>query len=214
MPAEADSTLIRRRPQAARRAESDRRMMRAALKLIAERGSSGISMAQIGLEAGYSRGLPAERFGNKVALLEAVVDFSDQWFQKRLAKALAGKRGLAAVKARIDAHLDGARDASGAAIALYQLYMESMSTVVELRPRIAALSRSYREGFKSHLREAIELGEVCGDFDPDEQATLIVGAMRGIMIQALIDGGVTDLDAAKTYLFEMFAKALSTRGTT
>ena len=33
-------------------------------------------------------------------------------------------------------------------------------------------------------------------------------------IQALIDGGVTALDAAKTYLFEMFAKALSTRGTT
>ena len=76
--AKTDTLTVQRRPQAERRAESDRRMMRAALKLIAEKGSSGISMAQIGLEAGYSRGLPAERFGNKVALLEAVVDFSDQ----------------------------------------------------------------------------------------------------------------------------------------
>lgn len=66
-----------RRSQAERRAESDRRMMLAALKLIAEKGSTGISMAEVGLAAGYSSGLPAARYGSKLAMLEAVVDFSE-----------------------------------------------------------------------------------------------------------------------------------------
>ena len=47
-----------RRTQAERRAESDSRMLRAATQLIAKHGSAGVSLAKIGVAAGYSRGLP------------------------------------------------------------------------------------------------------------------------------------------------------------
>ena len=62
-----------RRTQAERSAESDRRMLRAALKLIGERGYRGTSLAAIGEEAGYSRGLVNERFGSKSGLLWVLV---------------------------------------------------------------------------------------------------------------------------------------------
>lgn len=197
-----------RRSQAERRAESDRKMMLAALRLIAEKGSTGISMAEIGLKAGYSSGLPASRYGSKLALLEAVVDFSERWLQEnRLKAAVEGKRGLAAVKARIGAHLDGARDTSVATIALFQLYMESLSTVVELRPRIIRLSNDYKTGFIKHLAEAVEMGEIAPDSDLDRMAMFILGTMRGIAIQALIDGRKSDLEAAKEFLFDVISRS-------
>src|ERR1700748_893308 len=62
-----------RRTQAERAAESDRRLLRAALKLIAERGYRNTSLAAIGEEAGYSRGLVNDRFGSKAGLLWALV---------------------------------------------------------------------------------------------------------------------------------------------
>lgn len=196
-----------RRSQAERRAESDRRMMLAALKLIAEKGSTGISMAEVGLAAGYSSGLPAARYGSKLAMLEAVVDFSEKWLlETMLKKAVKDKRGLAAVKARIGAHLDGARDTSVATIALFQLYMESLGTAVELRPRIIALSNEYKAGFTRHLREAVEMGELDPGCDVEQLAMFILGAMRGMAIQALIDGRTADLEAAKEFLFETIFK--------
>lgn len=44
-----------------RRRESDRRMLRAAVALICKHGTAGASLADIGVEAGYSRRLPVQR---------------------------------------------------------------------------------------------------------------------------------------------------------
>src|ERR1700759_2658814 len=66
-------TRPRRRTQAERVATSEERMLRAALKLIGQRGYSGTSLAAIGEEAGYSRGLVNERFGSKDGLLWVLV---------------------------------------------------------------------------------------------------------------------------------------------
>lgn len=199
-----------RRSQTERKAESDRKMMLSALELIARKGSTGISMAEIGVNAGYSSGLPAGRYGSKLAMLEAVVDFSEKWLHETmLKKAVQDKRGLEAVKARIGAHLDGARDTSVATIALFQLYMESLGTVVELRPRIIALSNEYKAGFKKHLYEAVEMGEIDPDCDLDQLAKFILGAMRGVAIQALIDGRTAELEAAKAFLFDVLFKTFA-----
>lgn len=202
----------RRRAQADRRAKSDRRMLRAAQELIARKGASGVSMAEIGQAAGFSRGLPAERFGSKVALLLAVIDFSDHWFNQRLAEALQGKRGLAALVARINTHMEGVRDTATASLVQYQLSMESFSTLPELRTRISALGQSYRDGFRLHLAEAEEMGELRDGVDHDQTATLIVGTMRGVAMQALIDGNTEELERARHYLPDMFLRDLARTG--
>lgn len=208
MAAKVETGQPRRRAQAERRAQSDRRMIRAAQELIAKKGASGISMAEIGTAAGYSRGLPAERFGSKVALLQAVIDYSDHWFNEKLAAALDGRQGLDAIRIRINTHLQGVRETSTATLVLYQLSMESFSTLPELRPRIAALGRAYRDGFKQHLAEAKALGEVRDDMDADQTAVLIVGAMRGVAMQVLIDGNDGEIDLGGDYLPDLFIRDL------
>jgi AcrR family transcriptional regulator len=194
--------------QSDRRAASDRRMLDAAVRLIAERGAAGTSLGDIGLAAGYSRGLPSERFGSKLRLLEAIVDRSEGWFQKRLDVALAGKTGLDAVLSRISAHFDGAMRDPMATAALYSLYVESINVLPELRPRIATLSNGFQRGFTDHLREGQRLGQVRADVNCKSQALVIVGAVRGLIIQSLIDRGPNDLQNGKKALLKLFGDCL------
>src|SRR5690606_32978246 len=63
---------VRRRTQAERREEAEQRILEAALEIVARRGSVRMTLAEVGEAAGYSRGLPAQRFGNKAGLLRAL----------------------------------------------------------------------------------------------------------------------------------------------
>jgi AcrR family transcriptional regulator len=47
---------------------------RVAVALIGRHGTAGASLADIGVEAGYSSGLPVQCFGTKLSLLETVTD--------------------------------------------------------------------------------------------------------------------------------------------
>ncbi|MFC3226258.1 TetR/AcrR family transcriptional regulator [Marinibaculum pumilum] len=201
------ATPIRRR-QADRRAESDRRMMRAAISLIAANGSKGVSMAQIGMAAGFSRGLPAERFGTKLALLEAVVDVIEAWFTRRVPGILAGRTGLAALEARILGHMESVRDSSEAAIALYHLMVEAMATEPELQARITRLNAGYRAGMLLHLQEARAAGELRPGVDMEAHAMAIVSGMHGTAIQAVIDGETAALGPRARYLAEVLITAI------
>jgi len=204
-------SITQGRTQPERRAESDARMIRAALSLIAAHGAAGCSLARVGIDAGYSRGLPVARFGTKLGLLEAVIDASEAWFQRRLERKLGDRTGLEALFIRIAAHVEGARDSSPAAIAVYQLYVESMSATSELKPRMSALSERYRQGFRTHLQEARDAGELGDDIDIDRFATIILGAVRGVIIQALVSDRGTNLELVENDLVQMFRQTLVTR---
>ena len=67
------SARTRRLTQEERTDLSGRRMIECAVELIVERGVTGTKLTDVGLRAGYSRGLAAMRFGTKAALLGHVV---------------------------------------------------------------------------------------------------------------------------------------------
>ena len=192
-----------RRTQEDRRAESDRRILSSARRLIARKGSAGTTLAEIGLEAGYSRGLPSERYGSKQALLLELVARTEEAFQAQLATDLGDKTGLAAVEARIDAHLTGALRGAEGVRTLYLLTMESLTVAPELHARVADLARGYRDSFAQHLNEARTAGEVDATLDVQTCATLILAALRGLISQWLIEPGDIDIPTAKAALVSM-----------
>ena len=89
-----------RRTQAARVAESDTRMLDAAMRLVAARGYMQTTLEAIGVEAGYSRGLVSHRFGSKDRLLEELVNRVTEDFRQGLLQRLRGRSGLEAVFAK------------------------------------------------------------------------------------------------------------------
>jgi AcrR family transcriptional regulator len=206
------SGVVARRTQVDRRAESDRRILAAARRLIAEKGSNGTSLADIGIAAGYSRGLPSERFGTKQRLIDALLDEVDRGFARELPDDLPQRGGLAGVTARIEAHLQGAARSPEAVRLLYVLYMESLTAAPQLHPRIAGLARTFRAGFVHHLREAQQAGEIADDIGVEDQAAVILGALRGLITQWLIEPDAIDLDASGKTLVAMLKRSLEANG--
>lgn len=175
-------------PKEERRETSDRRMLRAAIALIAQHGSVGASLAQIGLDAGYSRGLPAQRFGTKLKLLETVADVTAEHFDRLVAEATAGKRGCEALAARIRAQMEAVRRSPEAATAVYHLMVDAIGSVPELKPRIAMLHEGYRRSIRKHVLEARQMGELREGVDVEETVRAIQGVISGLCLQALIAG--------------------------
>lgn len=180
-------------PKEERRETSDRRMLRAAIALISKHGSVGASLAQIGLDAGYSRGLPAQRFGTKLKLLETVADVTAETFDALVAKRTEGKKGCEALAARIRAQMEAVRDSPEAATAVYHLMVDAIGSVPELKPRIGALHEGYRRSIRKHVLEARQMGELRADVDVEETVRAIQGVISGLCLQALIAGDVARL---------------------
>ena len=195
--------------QVERRRASDARMLRAAMRIIAQKGAAGATLAEIGIEAGFSRGLPAERFGAKLTLLHALLDFMDGWFQQRVAAAVNGKSGLEALRARLDAHIDSACASPVATAALYSLFVESLCAIPELQPRTRALSAGFHEGFRSHLEQAKRRGELRAGVDARQMAAILVGALRGLIIQSLLEGDARRLAVHRAQIHALVNAGLS-----
>ncbi|WP_234683211.1 TetR/AcrR family transcriptional regulator [Bradyrhizobium monzae] len=187
-----------------RRKESDRRMLRAAVALIGKHGTAGASLADIGIEAGYSRGLPVQRFGTKLRLLETVIDTIQDRFMRQVERRIDGRTGCEALAERIRIQMEAVRDMPDSAIALYHLIVDSTGTVPELKPRIAELHAVYRDNLRAYLLQARKLGELRNDVDIEQNVRAISGAISGICIQALVSGDTRKLGEDAEFVAALF----------
>jgi AcrR family transcriptional regulator len=209
-PAAGTKPIKARRTQAERSAESDGRMLRAALKLIGERGYRGTSLAAIGEEAGYSRGLVNERFGSKSGLLWVLVkQMLRAWNQHGRAQPGAAEHaGLDALCDVLDNHRRALERDEGIR-AFYALMFEALGPIPELLPEFQRLHRNFRADLERALRSGIAAGAVRADIDPPAQAALLMGTIRGIGFQWLLDRDAFSLDDAYAELKQNLRRSLS-----
>jgi len=198
-----------RRTQLERTAESDGRMLQAAMRLIGERGYRGTSLAAIGEAAGYSRGLVTERFGSKAGLLWALVRRMLRAFNDEgRARAGAGHVGLEALCDMVDNH----RRALGAPAsmrAFYALMFDALGPIPDLQPEFRTLHRSFRSDIVKMLQSGIDAGGVRADIDVEAQAAIVLGTLRGIAFQWLLEPDAVALDAAYDELKANLRRSLS-----
>ena len=191
--------------QAERSARTERRLLRAALKLVSERGFDRTSLAAIGAEAGYSRGLVNHCFGSKAALLTALVDWvTRRWRDESIDPASANLIGVEGLWSVVDAVRAETHRAPAEMRAFYLLLFEALGPVPELQPRFAELHQELRDRARRLIEAGVEAGQIRSDIDPDAQAGLFIGAFRGIGYQWLLDPSGVDIDA----LFEELKRTL------
>jgi AcrR family transcriptional regulator len=185
-----------RRTQPERVAESDGRMLAAALRLIGERGYRGTSLAAIGEAAGYSRGLVHERFGSKAGLLWALVKrMLRVWNHESQARGGAAHVGIDALCDMVDNHRRAVEEDRGIR-ALYALMFESLGPTPDLLPEFRDLHRTFRADIERTLRAGIAAGVIRADIEPPAQAAILMGCLRGIAFQWLLDAEGFPLAAA------------------
>jgi AcrR family transcriptional regulator len=203
----------RRRTQAERTATAHRRMIRAAIRLIARQGYTRTTLAQVGKEAGYTGGLVSHHFGSKEGLLRALVErAAGRFYQDQLLAATRGKSGLDALCASMDTYLDELVVREEHMRALYVLMGEALGPVAEINEVFAELNRGFRDRAGAWIRDGMEAEEICADLDPDAEAAVFVGMLRGVATQWMADPQCFDLDAVRESLKDAMRRRLSARG--
>jgi AcrR family transcriptional regulator len=125
--------------QAERTEISDQRMFDAAIALINERGPAATSLSDVGVSAGYSRGLASHRFGSKDRLFDFVVRrVGDIWLEQ-LKNATGGEVGFAAIEQAVDQHYQFCVEAPASLRAFYTLWFESVNSKSELNDTINSI---------------------------------------------------------------------------
>lgn len=187
------TTVAPRRTQRERRELSHDRMIAAALRLIAHQGSSRTTLSQIGHASGYTHGLVSHRFGSKGGLVSALTKRLQSDFVKSVQPALEGATGIKALKVFAERYLRAA--ASRDRLALYVLIGEALGPVPEIKAELAEADRHFRKAIQKIHEDGIHAGEIRAGIDPVAQAAMLVGTLRGLVIQILLDPKAFDLDA-------------------
>jgi len=163
---------VQGRTQAQRRAEAERRILQAAITIIAERGIDQLTLAEAGEVAGYSRALPAHYFGSREALLVAVANHLVDSYRRRMhaGPPLAGAgRGLEGLIAAIATYLDDNPQSLTRLRAFHEVLNAALNRP-SIAPFIAQLDRESADGFARNIRSAIRRGEIRPDVDPRPRA--------------------------------------------
>jgi AcrR family transcriptional regulator len=197
-----------RQTQAERRRLSEGRIINAALQVIAERGVSRMTLAEVGERAGYSRGLPAHLFGTKSNLLcECMRRMDADHWMNRLPEAgpVSGLKDLEAVVTRWLHELETRIDFTRAYYALIQ--EANCEGVNDHWPDLCAVVREVVTGgqqrYADYIRAAMARGEARPDLDPEMEAVILHTALRGVGLQAMVRPGSVDL---KRYHAAILAK--------
>jgi len=197
----------RRRTQAQRRELSDRRMLDAAFKLIERQGCSRTTLVEIGELSGYSHGLVSHRFGSKAELVRAATRRLQDEFARLLEPALAGLHGLKALIVIAENYLRTA--AATDRNAMYVLIGEALGPLREIRGEMAEADHKFRMVAQKLIEEGMRTGEIRSDVDPAAYAALVVGTLRGLVMQHLMKPPAFDLDRVCRELILSIERSLS-----
>ncbi|MFL6022608.1 MAG: TetR/AcrR family transcriptional regulator [Marmoricola sp.] len=176
-----------RRTQAQRRAESERRLLDAAAALIVERGIEGTSLAEIGRVAGYSHGLVHQRFGSKEALVERLNTEAVRMFTARTLSAVGSTRGLAALRIVADTYLDLVQAEDPLGRLHLVVWSEAVARASDRRSYRVTWDRYFRSAFAQLILDAAADGTVRDDVDVDAMSMVVVGLLRGVALQLMLD---------------------------
>ena len=202
------------RTNAQLRDEATQRMIATAIRLIAEKGASRVSLVDVGREAGYSHSLPNYYFETKSGLLQQVYTHIIQaaggkivrWCRKTLPDPV--RPGMSNVRATIRAYLALVGEDPAATRAMHILWAEAVSSLPELLDIVRPMNKRTLDFFGAELREAMRRGEIDPQTDVDMMSLLIMSTLRGAVAQHMADPEQVDLNQVAEALIALLDRGI------
>jgi AcrR family transcriptional regulator len=205
-------TIARPTKQQERAERSTKALLDAAASLIVEGGFASLTFAAIGDRAGYSRGLVSARFGSKEGLVEELIDrIVTTWNHRTVLPHTRGKPGLDGFGVLLDAIRQQAEADPRGLRVLYALMFEALGPDEELRTRFAKFHETMRADFARLITKGQTDGSIRRGLGAAREAALVVGGLRGIGYQWLLDPEHFDLVGALAYLHDTTTARLANR---
>jgi len=173
--------------QVQRKEEAVRKILDAAIELIAQRGVKDLTMAEIGIHAGYSRGLPHQHFGSKENLIQAVLQSIIEKFSQRRKTKKHAADGVESIKSLFSTYLD--RDPAAWQISKAFIILISDASLAG-GPHRDFINRLHKKNVAfivKHLQIARQGRTQPGDIKDHTLAVILMSSMRGLALQALTD---------------------------
>jgi AcrR family transcriptional regulator len=202
---------VSRRTQADRRSEAEVALLEAAIRLFARKGIEQTSLADIGEEAGYSRGLVNHHFGTKAVLVERLTAHAQRSFVEHLPRANY-RDEIDSVVAIARTYLEGVSRDTAESRAFFVMWGAAMPADASLRPVFVTDDARFRDGVAAIVGAGQRNGKIDPAIDPSGFAVAFVGLVRGITAQFLIDPDGVDLSGAHKVCERFIRSALPTHG--
>ncbi|MEU0947192.1 TetR/AcrR family transcriptional regulator [Streptomyces canus] len=171
-----------RRTQQERRVQAETALLNAAAELVVQHGVRSLTLARVGEQAGYSRGIVTHHFGSKQALLERLARAAQAGFVPGLADLPPGLDRLLRL---VDGYVGALEDAGVMHRAFLLLWVEA-ATASELAPIFRERDEAFRRDLRDDVAAAIADGAVRPDVEPADVAVAVVGQLRGIGLQRIL----------------------------
>jgi AcrR family transcriptional regulator len=197
----------KRRTQEQRRAESGRKLLGAAALLIGQKGFVQTSLEEIGLKAGYSRGLVSHRYGSKEGLARELVHSIIVELRQNFEPITEEYSGLEAVRRIAKEYIISVENATDQTRALYVLIFESLGPLSDLRKDFDAMVVNFSALFQHQLELAKKSGEIPQGTNCETAAFSVVAHLRGITLMWLTSPDMFDLSD----VFNEFSLTLNAR---
>ena len=197
------------RTQVERRAEAEMRLLATARQLIARRGWTGTTLADVGEAAGYSRGLAGHYFGNKTGLLRAITTQINNNFFDELKKAPPVAPGLEAVVSFVSVYFGRTDPEWTNTRALLLLMTEALLDNSENSDQFVTYNASVLQYLEKNIRIGIANGEIDKSISPGVGAEFVLGALRGMMLQRLVRGGDVGALAIRKHVLTLVRRSLA-----
>jgi AcrR family transcriptional regulator len=194
-----------RRTQQERRDQAEAALLNAAAELVVEEGVHSLTLARVGDRAGYSRGLITHYFGSKQALLERLAYATQSGFVPGLDGIPPGLDRLLRL---IDGYIGELGQMRMLNRAFLLLWAEAATT-----SDLARIFRERDQAFRADLSEDVAAGIADGAVRPDvaadEVAVAVLGQLRGIGLQRLVDSQAVDTERLRRSVTEHWRRALA-----
>jgi len=193
------------RTQQERRDQAEAALLNAAAELIVEDGVHSLTLARVGERARYSRGLVTHYFGSKQALVERLARAAQMGFVPGLDGMPPGLDRLLRL---IDGYI-GALSPMRMPNRAFLLLWAEAATSSELARIFSERDAAFRADLCVDVAAGIADGTVRPDVAADEVAVAVLGQLRGIGLQRLVDSPAVDTERLRRSVTEYWRRALA-----
>ena len=180
----------------------------AVIALAADHDPGEISTTAIAKHMGVTQGALFKHFPTKDAILEAVMTWvADRLLARVDSAASAMPTASQALEAMFLAHTSFVTEHPGVPRMMFGELQRAGSTAPK---RMAAtMLRQYAERLRLQLERGRTSGEVAPQLDMEAAATLFVGTIQGLVMQALIAGDVQRISRDAPRVFAIYLRGIT-----
>ncbi len=189
-------------------------LVQAALELAAQRSPADITTGDLAEVIGITQGGIFKHFASKEAIWLAVIDWAHQSLMdelNRVAKAQDAKP-LLALKQVFLSHIQFVSSYPGVPRLIFQELQHAKPT--PLKTKVQRLMADYRQLLTGLLMAARKEGVISQNVDTQAAVVMLIGAVQGLVMQALITGSFEGIRSKAESIFTIYDAGLRARYTT